>query len=116
MSKATVLSPSHANKTIHLAHTAAVAADDVLLLNGRVLIAYSNHAANESGQWYFQCDEIEHAKAAVAILAGQTAYWDNAASVFTNVVGTNTKCGVFRKAQLAGDASCNLRLDNTVNL
>jgi len=117
MSKATVLSPADSNRVIHHIEAAAVAVDDVVLsTEGRVLIAYSDADAGVEGMYYFIADEIEHAKAAVAINDGETAYWDDAAKDFTNVVGTNTKCGVFRKDALIGDANANIRLDNTVNL
>ena len=117
MSKATVMSQPYSNRAIHHIEAAAVEADDVVLsAEGRVLIAYSYIDAGIEGMYYFIADEIEHAKAAVAINDGETAYWDNGASVFTNVVTANTKCGVFRKDALIGDATANVRLDNTVNL
>ena len=111
-----VKSPSEHNRTIHYAHSAAVSTDDILLVNGRVLIAYADLAADEEGMYFIIADEVEAPKAAVAIAAGDAAYWDNGASNFTNVVGTNTKCGMFRKAAVGGDANGNLRLDNTVNV
>lgn len=111
-----VLSPSTVNRVIHYIHNAAVVADEIILVGGRVLVAVTDIAANTEGMYYFIADEIEHTKAAVAIVAGDTAYWDNGNSVFTNVVGTNVKCGVFRKDAAIGDAEANLRLDNTVTL
>lgn len=56
----------------------------------------------------------EHAKAAVSITAGDTAYWDNAAKLITNVSTSNTKIGVFVQAQVSGDATGRVRLNGTV--
>lgn len=116
MSKATIMSPPDSNRVIHHTEAGAVTADDVVLATGRVLVAYSDIDASVEGMYYHQVDELEHAKAAVAIAALETAYWDDVAKVFTNVVTANTKCGMFRKSALIGDATANVRLDNTVNL
>jgi predicted RecA/RadA family phage recombinase len=53
---------------------------------------------------------VDHAKAAVAIAAGDKAYWDNAAKLVTNVASGNTLIGVFVRAQLSGDATARVRL------
>lgn len=53
---------------------------------------------------------IDHAKAAVAIAAGDIAYWDNAAKLVTNVVGSNLKIGVFVAAAIAGAPLGRVRL------
>ncbi|WP_313337286.1 capsid cement protein [Sphingobium yanoikuyae] len=49
-------------------------------------------------------------KAAVAPARKTLAYWDNAAKVVTNVVGSNTKIGIFRAAGLSGDATIAVKL------
>ena len=100
---------------IKFAHTAIVTALTVMLLRSRVLVPLNAAAANVDNIWVFEAD-IEHAKAAVAILAGETAYWDNTAKVFTNVVGANTKCGVFTEDAAIADATAQIYLTNEVNL
>lgn len=49
-------------------------------------------------------------KAAVAITRKTVAYWDNAAKVVTNVVGSNAKIGIFRAAGLSGDSTIAVKL------
>jgi predicted RecA/RadA family phage recombinase len=49
-------------------------------------------------------------KAAVAITRKTLAYWDNTAKVVTNVVGTNTKIGIFQASALSGDAVARVKL------
>lgn len=53
---------------------------------------------------------VDHAKAAVAIAAGDKAYWDNTNKVVTNVASGNTLIGVFIRANIAGDAQGRVRL------
>lgn len=114
MSLATVTSGLD-RKTIKFAHTAAVVALTVLLLRSRVLVPLNDTDAAADNLWVFE-GLIEHAKAAVTILAGETAYWDDTAKVFTNVVGTNTKCGVFTEDAASGTAVAQIYLTNEVNL
>jgi len=54
---------------------------------------------------------IDYAKAAVAINLGDLAYWDNTAKNVTNVVSSNTKIGIFTRANLSGDATARVRLN-----
>ncbi len=115
MAKATNLTDSLRTKTLKYTHTAAVAEDDIILLGGRVLIAFDDYLANAEGVYVHGGERVEAPKAAVALTSGETAYWDNGAANFTNVVGTNTKCGIFVEDKLGGDALCVLELDNSVN-
>lgn len=117
MAKATVLSPLEDCKTLHYAHTSAVAVDDIILLNGRVLVAYADAAANASAQYLHTIPELEAAVTPTdVIVSGDIAYWDNTNNVFTKVTTSNTKCGVFRKAKASGIAVANLELNIAIAL
>ena len=50
-------------------------------------------------------------KAAVTITVGQLAYWDNTAKLVTNVSSSNTKFGIFVRAQASGDALARVRMN-----
>ena len=54
---------------------------------------------------------VDQPKAAVAILQGDVAYWDDTAKNVTNVVGTNARIGIFIAAALAGAATGRVRLN-----
>ena len=106
-----------AYETLKVAYTGAVTKGDIstAVHAGRVLVAMDTYAANIPGIYVYE-GRIQAAKAAVAIAAGDTAYWDTGALVFTNVVSTNVKCGIFVESALSGDAEAVLELDNSVNL
>jgi predicted RecA/RadA family phage recombinase len=53
-------------------------------------------------------------KAAVAIAAGDLAYWDNTAKLMTNVSASNLKVGVFTAAAITGDASARVNITGQV--
>lgn len=103
-------------KTMNHTPGTLLAVDEIRLINGRVCVAFGDIAASEEGSVIYAAEDIEAPKAAVAITEGETAYWDDTAKLFTNVLTSNTKCGIFRKAALSGDANARLELDNSVNL
>lgn len=115
MAQATAITSGQNYKSIRKAHTAALAALEIILLANRVLIARNATAANADNTFIHEA-EIEAPKAAVTIAAGETAYWDDTAKVFTNVVGTNTKCGMFTEDAASGAAVAQIYLSNEVNL
>jgi len=100
---------------IKLAHTAAVTEGEDILANGRVLVALSAAAINADNIYAIEA-ALEAPKAAVAIAAGATLYWDNTAKNYTTTVGTNTKAGYATEAALAGDAVVQMKLTNDANL
>ena len=55
---------------------------------------------DDTGELVVKAPLVQVDKAAVAITAGEAAYYDSGNDVFTNVVGSNRKCGYF-----AGDAA-----------
>lgn len=102
-------------ESIKLAHTAAVAKGDIILANGRVLVALDDYAANADGIYAIEA-LVEAPKAAVAIAAGATLYWDDTAKNVTTTVGTNTKCGYAIEAALSADTNVQMKLTNDANL
>jgi len=114
MALATITS-GHKYDALKHSHTAAIVAGTIMLLLSRVLVARNDSAANAANVFIHEAD-IEAPKAAVTIVAGDTAYWDNTNNVFTNVVGTNTKCGMFTEAAATADAVAQIHLTNDVNL
>lgn len=112
MPSATVRGPSHRIKTLVHAPAADASVDDVLLVNGNVLIAYGDIATGVDGEWIYAATDVEVSKAAVTILEGQPAYWDDTAKLFTNVATANTLCGKFVKAAASGDALAYVDLRN----
>lgn len=100
---------------IKLAHTAAVTEGQDILANGRVLVALSAAAINTPNMFAIEAD-IEAPKAAVAIAAGATLYWDDTAKNYTTTVGTNAKAGYATEAALAADAVVQMHLTNDANL
>ena len=54
---------------------------------------------------------IKGPMAAVTIVAGEDAYFDSGNSVFTNVVGSNRKCGHFDEARANTASTADLMFD-----
>lgn len=117
MAKVTAVhSGTHKIKTLAHSPVAAVEVDDVTIIGTRVCIAYADVDAAAEGQFIYAADEVEVPKAAVAIAEGEIAYWDPLANNFTNVSTSNTKCGMWIRAAIAGDATGFIELDNSVAL
>lgn len=104
-------------ETIKVSHTAALAKGEVsaAVHASRVVVALDAYAANVTGIYAHE-GRIQAAKAAEAIAAGDTAYWDDTAKVFTKTASTNKKCGIFVESAVSGDAEAVLDLCNCVNL
>lgn len=116
MATATNLIDSVRTKTMKYTHNAAVTIGELVLAGGRLLIAYDAILINAEGVYIYASGKVEAPKAAVAITSGEIAYWDSGAAVITNVVGANTKHGMFIEDALAGDANGVFELDNSVNI
>lgn len=114
---AKLIGPIGEYDTLKIAHTAALAKGEVsaAVHASRVVVALDAYAANVTGIYAYE-GRIQAAKAAEAIAAGDTAYWDDTAKVFTKTVGTNKKCGIFVESALLGDAEAVLDLCNCPNL
>jgi len=94
---------------------AAVTAGDIVVIGGRILVAMNDAAIGEMNVYVHEA-RLEAPKAAVAITAGQTLYWDAAANVFTNVVVAGAKCGMAIESALAGDNVVQMAFTNEVNI
>ena len=114
MAKATITSGQDFD-SLKMAAPAAVAAGDIVVIGGRVLVAYSDAAQNAQNVYVHEA-RLEAPKAAVAIASGATLYWDAAANVFTTVAVGNTKCGMAIEPALAGDALVQIAFTNEVNI
>jgi predicted RecA/RadA family phage recombinase len=96
-------------RTLKHTHSAALTPGKVLVANGQVLVAVNTTAASVENVFIYR-GRVEMDKAAVAVAAGEAAYWDDTAKNVTNVVGTNTKCGIFLEAAVAGASTAVLML------
>jgi predicted RecA/RadA family phage recombinase len=113
MPSAVVRCPSHRVKTLTHAPAAAATVDDILLVNGNVLIAYADIALGVDGEWIYEATDVEVPKvAATAITEGDAAYWDDSEGNFTNVSTDNTLCGKFTKAAASADTAAYIDLRN----
>lgn len=103
--------------TVEHAPAAAAVVGDILLVNGRVLVAYDDLAISEAGQWMIKADEMEVPKAAgEAWAAGDVVYWDDTAKAFTKTATANTKAGYVQEAALTAATLGIIALDNTLNM
>jgi len=117
MAKAKAITSGFDDRKQIVSAQAAVVADlDIVVINGRVTISTGDYVAAEAGSYVVECDAEVPKVAATAIVEGDTAYWDATNSVFTNVAGTNVKCGYFTEAAAAADTVAQIHLDNSVNL
>lgn len=116
MATATVHSDPSRIKTLVHAPASDILVDTLVLINSMLCIAYEDVDTGVDGQFICQAEEVEAPLAAVTVTEGSVAYWDNAANNFTNVVGSNTKQGYFRKAAGSSDGVCFVTLDGTLNL
>lgn len=115
MAKAARITSSKHYAAIKMAHTAAVEALDIIALDGRVLVALIDAEADVENDYVFECN-LEAPMAAVTISGLEVAYWDNSAGNFTNVVGSNIKCGMFLRDQADTDTECKVYLTISANL
>jgi predicted RecA/RadA family phage recombinase len=90
----------------HIDYTpgSAVAVGDVVMLSDLFCVADRPIAANVKGALAVEGVFII-AKAAGAISAGATVYWDSANSVITTTSSGNKRAGFAAEAALSGDAT-----------
>jgi len=102
---------------LKIAHTAAVAEDDIIVINGRVLVALGTYAINEAGLYAYEAGNITAPKEAPLVInPGDTLYWDDTAKVFTKTATANTKSAICKEAAASADTTVVLDLCNEVNL
>ncbi len=104
MAKATPRGGVTTNRTLKLAHTAAVEDGDVIVSNGQVLVAEGDYAADEEGI-YTCMGPVEFPKVdATAIAVGDPVYWD-AADGEINTDNANPQAGVCIGVAAAADTT-----------
>lgn len=114
MSTAQILCGHHRVNTMRHTATAAMAVDDVALINGRVCVAWRSAEIGDSIEAVYDAAIVLGPKAAVTFAPGDAVYWDNTAELFTNVSTSNTKCGMALDAAASGDAEVKFHLYNGV--
>ncbi|WP_167631571.1 DUF2190 family protein [Mariprofundus ferrooxydans] len=102
---------------LKIAHTAAVAIDDIIVINGRVLVSLGDYAANEAGLYAYGADNITGPKEAPLVInPGDTLYWDATNAVLTKTATANTKCAICKEASASADTTVVFDLCNEINL
>jgi len=110
MAKATPRGGVTTNRTLKLAHTAAVTDGDVIVSNGQVLVAEGDYEADEEGV-YTCMGPTEFPKvAATAFAVGDKAYFDVADGEI-NTDNANPLAGVVIAAAAAADTTVLVELD-----
>jgi len=90
--------------------------ETVVVINGRVCVAYGTVKANTAGRFIFQAPEFQVPIAAVTVVEGDGMFWDAGANLFTNVATGNIKCGYFLEPATATDGVAAAKLDNLLNV
>jgi len=81
-------------RTLKLAHTAAVAAGEVVVSNGQVLVAVNDAAANATNIYIFRGPVEVPKEAALAVNPGDVCYWVAANGNANKTSAGNTKLGI----------------------
>lgn len=103
MAKAIVRGGVNQVRTLKLAHTAAVAAEDVIVSGGQVLVAVNAAAANADNSYVFRGPVEFPKEASLAIVPGEVVYWVAANGNVNKTSSGNTKAGICVQAALAAD-------------
>lgn len=114
MSTVKAQGPRHHWKTLKHDPAGDVAIDTVTVINGKITFAVTDVATGEDGAFAYEATDVEVPKAAVAITAGESAYYASGADNFTNTdgAGANTLCGVWTEDAASGDAVGRIDLSN----
>lgn len=98
MAKAIVRGGTNQVRTLKLAHTAKVAAGEVIVSNGQVLVAVNAAEANAENTYVFR-GPVEFPKNnAVAMAVGDVVYWDAGDGNINKTADANTKTGIVVEA------------------
>lgn len=115
MATGTNLAASVGTKIMLFTAGVAMLKDQIELLGGRVLMAFDDIVISTEGVYRYASERLEAPKAAVDVVSGETIYWDNTAKAMTNVVGSNTMCGIALEDAASGVGLIVMELDNSVN-
>jgi predicted RecA/RadA family phage recombinase len=103
MAKAIVRGGTTQVRTLRYTHNAAVAAGDVIVANGQVLVAVNATDADTEGIYVFRGPVEFPKEAALAVGAGEVCYFVAAAGNCNKTAAGNTKVGICTEAALAAD-------------
>jgi len=103
MAKATPRGGVTTNRTLKLAHSAAVADSDLILNNGQVLVSQSVAAQNVEGVFIFSGPVEVPKEAPLVIAVGDVVYFVAAANNVNKTSAGNTKAGVCIQAAASAD-------------
>lgn len=99
-------------RTLKYTNSSAVAAGDVVVINGNVCVAVNAYAANAEGVYVFR-GRVEFPKeASLAIAPGEVGYWVAAAGNVNKTSAGNTKIGICVEAAAAADTVVLMELMN----
>lgn len=110
MAKATPTGGVHRNHTLKLAHTAEVAAGDVIVSNNQVLVAVNAAAANAANTYVFSGPVSFPKKASLAVAVGDTVYFDTDPGEITKTEADGSFCGICIEAAVAADTTVQVEL------
>lgn len=96
-------------KTGKKAHSAAVEAGEVVVINGQVVVAINTAAIDIDNAFAYEGSIMVKKTAALAINFGDVVYWDDTAKEM-NKTNTNTKAGVCIEDAAASDTDVVLYL------
>jgi predicted RecA/RadA family phage recombinase len=103
MAKGTPRGGVTTNRTLKLAHSAAVEAGDIIVSNGQVLVAEGDYAQDVEGIYTFK-GPVEFPKAgSLALAVGDKAYFDVADGNVNATATDNTLCGIVIEAAADAD-------------
>lgn len=92
-------------RTLKYNNSSAVAAGEILVLNGHVTVAVAAAAANAAGAYVFR-GRVEFPKAApLAIAPGEKCYWDVADGNCNKTATDNTLVGIAVEAAASADTT-----------
>lgn len=90
-------------RTLKHAHTSAIEANDILVVNGQVLVACNDYEADEEGAYVFR-GPVEFPKEAPLVIAtGDVCYYVAGNGNVNKTSTANTKVGTPRKAAASAD-------------
>lgn len=102
------------NRTLKLAHTAAVVAGEVIVSNNQTLVAVNAADADVATTYIFLGPVCFPKKAALAVVVGDVVYWDASPGEITKIGGDGTFCGICIEAALAADTTVEVELMSKV--
>ncbi len=99
-------------RTLKYTNSSAVAAGDVVVINGNVCVAVNAYGANAEGIYVFR-GRVEFPKeASLAIAPGEKVYWVAGNGNVNKTSSGNTLCGIAVEASATTDTTALIELTN----